>query len=68
MLLDDAVNDMPMVKTLYDLKPRLHNTTCCQSGYQTDLTNCSLRCGLWWSAVVCGFQTYRTELRLVTDG
>ena len=35
MLLDDAVNDMPMVKTRYDLKPRLHNTTCCQTGCQT---------------------------------
>ena len=39
MLLDDAVNDMPMVKTRYDLKPRLHSTTCCQTGCQTALTN-----------------------------
>jgi len=39
MLLDDAVNDMPMVKTRYDLKPRLRSTTCCQTGCQTALTN-----------------------------
>jgi len=39
MLLDDAVSDMPMVKTRYDLKPRLHNTTCCQTGCQSALTN-----------------------------
>ena len=38
MLLDDAVNDMPMVKTRYDLKPRLHDTTGCQTGCQTGLT------------------------------
>jgi len=39
MLLNDAVNDMPMAKTRYDLKLRLHNTTCCQTGCQTALTN-----------------------------
>ena len=69
MLLDDAVNGMPIVKTRYDLKPRLHNTTCCQTGCQTALTNgcivytagCQtvfvnivMRRVLWWSAVVCG--------------
>jgi len=62
MLLDDAVNDMPMVKTRYDLKPCLHNTTCCQTGCQTALTNgCIVYTAgcLRWSAVVCGFQTYR---------